>query len=335
LESKIVCKAEILSRVTELTINGKKLVTPTYFPAISSYGIKHPFQSLFQLLTAYSYPRILFSAYDFHFLNREDKKQLLLEMSRYSQQGGFVYVDSGIFESFWRADSQWTYDLYKSSISEMDFDFYSSFDVLPGVNDAEYEKETFERISASRGLSTKAEFVPILHGIDSDRLVSLTEKFMRLFPNISTVIAVPERDCGDDIVEKARTVMKIRNLLDDHEGNKVLHILGCGNPVSLLLLSYSGADSFDSLDWIKYVINKKDLTTNDFSHLELTNCGCAFCSDMTRGYTEKVLLHNLHFYQDFMVQIQSLIRTGEIAKFSQKLVGKDIFEKMSRTGMLP
>lgn len=326
----MIYESEALSRVTESKIDGKKLVTPAYFPAVSSYGVKYSFCSLVRLLTTYSYPRILVSAYDFHLLDSKNKRRLSREVSGYLERGCFVFLDSGIFESFWKADVKWTYSLYKSSISQIDFDFYSSFDVLPDVRDLrKFEKETFDRIVASRNLSNKLGFVPILHGVNPERLVSLITKFVKTYPDFSDFIAIPERDCGDGIVEKARTVVRIRKVLDNGNHTRILHILGCGNPLSLLLLSYCGADSFDSLDWIKHAIDQKHLTMNDFSHLELIDCECSICADTERNYTEKVLLHNLLFYQNYMLQVQSLIRTDEISEFLRKLVGQDILNRMS------
>lgn len=93
-----------------MLIDGKRLLTPTYFPAVSSYGIKYSFHALVRLLTAYSYPRLLISAYDFHLLDDEKKKWLSREIGEYSKKGSFVFLDSGIYESFWKADAKWTYN---------------------------------------------------------------------------------------------------------------------------------------------------------------------------------------------------------------------------------
>ena len=334
LTSKVIYESKAFSRITELEIDSKRLVTPTYFPAVSSYGIKYSFCGLVRLLTAYSYPRILVSAYDFNLLADKNKRELSHEISEYLKRGCFVFLDSGIFESYWKADTKWTYDLYKASMSQIDFDFYTSFDVLPDTRDSrKFEKETFERILASRSLTNKPGFVPILHGVSPNRLVSLVTKFVETYPDLSNLIALPERDCGDDIIEKARTVMRIRKVLDADGRDRVLHLLGCGNPLSLLLLSYCGADSFDSLDWIKHAIDQKRLTISDFSHLELVDCNCSICADAKRDYTERVLLHNLLFYQNYMLRIQSLIRTDEVLKFLRELVGQKILNKIGHTGM--
>lgn len=314
-------------------MDGKTLVTPTYFPAVSSYGVKHSFQTLVRLLIAYSFPRILISAYDFHLADNETRKSLSEEIRSYLEKGSFVFADSGIYESYWKADASWSYDLYKTAVGQMDFDFYSSFDVLPTTKDVGgFAKETVANILASRKLSNKSGFMPILHGLHPDMLVSLTSTFVREHPSLSTFLAIPERDCGDSLVEKAQTIVKIRKILDgddDSNRQRILHILGCGNPISVLLYSYCGANTFDSLDWVKQAIEPQRLTMNDFSHLELTGCQCPICASTKRDYTEKVLLHNLLFYQNHMLQIQRLIRNNEILQFLGKHVGQNILDKIA------
>jgi len=330
--SNVIFESAPFSRVTEVTVKGKKLVTPTFFPAVSSYGIKYSFEALVRLLTVYSYPRLLVSAYDFYLLNDKKKKELSQEMSEYSQKGCFVFLDSGIYESSWKADSRWIYDRYKASISQVSFDFYSSFDVLPPRTKSsleEFFEATFESILVSSNLSKGYGFIPILHGANPEQLVSLVAKFVDVSPNLCDMIAVAERDCGNNIVEKARTILKLRSILNGSNCPRLLHILGCGNPKSLVLFSYCGADMFDSLDWIKYVVDRVRLTINDFSHLELINCSCPICSRKKGDYIESALLHNLLFYQDYMQQIQFLIREKKISEFISEHLGQDILGKIN------
>lgn len=328
--SDVIYESQRFSRVTEVLIHGKKLVTPTYFPAVSSYGIRYSFDALLRLLTVYLYPRLLISAYDFHLLGDKKRKRLVHEVDEYSKKGCFVFLDSGIYESFWKADFKWTYDLYRASISQMSFDFYCSFDILPYAKDQtpKFTRETFDSILASRDLSDNPGFVPILHGISPDDLVFLIRSFVKKYPNLCNFVAVAERDCGNDVVEKATTILKIRKVLDSIDPGTILHILGCGNPISLILFTFCGANMFDSLDWIKYVIDQDRLSINDFSHLELTNCECVICSGKKRSYIEKVLLHNLYFYQDYMLHIQSLIRRNEISEFLSECIGQEIVKKI-------
>lgn len=196
--SNVIFESKTLSRVIEVSLDGKKLITPTYFPAVSSYGIKYTFHALIRLLTEYSYPRLLISAYDFHLLADDEKKALSQGIKEYSKKGGFVFLDSGVYESFWKADAKWTVGFYNAVVSQVHFDFYSSFDVLPDAESQTIQltKDTFDSILASRNLSNKPGFVPILHGLTPHKLVSLTRTFVEKYPHLCNLIAIPERDCG-------------------------------------------------------------------------------------------------------------------------------------------
>lgn len=328
--SEIIYKSRGLSRVAEISIKKKKLITPTYFPSLSTYGIKYSFPSLVNFLISYSYPRLLISTYDFCFLDSEEKEPLLQEIEEYRRKGGFVFVDSGVFESSWKSDQKWTFDSYKSAITEIDCDFYTSLDILPDERmEAEvFEKETFKNILGSQSLSKEGRFIPILHGLNPNQLVSILTKFVELQPRLCNIIAIAERDCGNDIVEKAITIKRIRQVLDEDNSRRILHILGCGHPISLALFSYCGADTFDSLDWIKCVVDKNRLAFNDFSYLELTRCDCSICTGKQRDYIEKVLLHNLKFYQEYLLHIQSLIRKDQISDFISKQISEDMLRKI-------
>jgi queuine/archaeosine tRNA-ribosyltransferase len=333
--SNVVHESEGFCRVIKVGTEGKTLMTPAYFPAVSSYGVKYSFETLVRLLLAFSYPRILISAYDFHLLANAKKKTLSEKIRAFMKKGCFVFVDSGIYESFWKADNAWSCELYKFTLGQMDFDFYSSFDVLPSKANGtdRFTEDTFDNILACRKLSDKIGFMPILHGMCPDTLVSLVSKFVKEYPSLCNFLAIPERDCGNSVVERARTMTRIRRILDDDNNSntgRVLHILGCGNPVSLLVYSYCGASTFDSLDWIKYAIDPSRLTINDFSHLELTGCECPVCTKEAWGYTEKVLLHNLLFYQNYMLQIQALIHNNEMRVFLGKHFGQNMLERIMR-----
>jgi len=330
--SDVTYESGQFSRVIEVVINGKSLLTPTYFPAVSSYGVRFPIHSLIYLLTAYSYPRLLISAYDFYYLDDYEKEKLSGHVQEYSKKGSFVFFDSGIYESFWKADPEWTYDLYKATVSQIESDFYCSFDVLPSPNrkTAHFRKKAFKKILESSKLSDISAFVPIMHGLTPDELISAVKSFARKYPDLCSFVAIPERDCGNSIVARANTITKIRKVLDQNSShNRILHLLGCGNPLSLALYSYCGANTFDSLEWTQHVIDQSNLTIHDFSHLELIDCKCAVCGKSKADYIERALLHNLLFYQNYVSEIQSLIRRNEIFEFLCRNIGKGILEKIN------
>ena len=336
----IIQESAKLSRVTEIRLKGKTLSTPTYFPAISSYGIKIPLSYLVYLLANYSYPRILVSAYDIFHADEREKKALFSGMRKYDRisrrrKKGFFFLDSGIYESSWYGDPHWNIDSYKTLVSKVKFDFYSSFDVIPkGRNkkrDKKFIEQTFANTVASRAFSNKGQLVAILHGRTPDYLISMVKEFVRTHPNLCDTVAVPERDCGKSILERAATIVEVRKILNDNDNRNLLHVLGCGDPMSILVYSFCGADVFDSLDWYEHVINRDTLSVMDFSQLDLLNCECTACKICANGnYEDRVLLHNLYFYQKFMEDIQSLIRNDGISLFLSQRIDRNIVERIDQ-----
>jgi queuine/archaeosine tRNA-ribosyltransferase len=338
-QCKIIHESAGLSRVTEIVINGKKLLTPSYFPSISSYGVKFSMIDMLFLLKFHKYPRLLLSAYDLHNSEPREKTKLVSIIKDYREKG-FLFMDSGLYESSWRKDSNWDLNSYKSLLSQIQFDLYTSFDVLPdfkkkGMED-EFKGKTFTNLLESSVFQNGNLFIAIIHGSSPDALVTLIGNLVEDHPNLCGAVAIAERDCGYNILERAETISEIRRTLNQNSKENVLHILGCGNPLSILLFSYCGADTFDSLDWMKYVINPdpNSLLINDFSHLPLLNCRCRICDtpkQKSADYLEKVLLHNLAFYQGFVIQIQSLIKHDNFENYLRVHFGDNIINQVNKS----
>ncbi|WP_182212931.1 hypothetical protein [Stenotrophomonas acidaminiphila] len=49
--------------------------------------------------------------------------------------------------------------------------------------------------------------------------------------------------------------MALRKALDDNGRYVGLHLLGTGNPISIALYAWAGADSFDGLEWCQTVVD--------------------------------------------------------------------------------
>jgi len=333
---RIVHESAGLSRVLEIVINNRKLTTPVYFPSISSYGVKFSMSDSFYLLHFHKYPRLLLSAYDLYNSESREKKKLISMIKDYRQKG-FLFIDSGLYESSWMKDAEWNINCYKNLMAQFQFDIYTSFDVLPGIKKGEtakdFRRKTFENVLESSVFQNNNLFIAILHGPSPEELVSIVEEFSKKHPSLCCAIAVAERDCGHSILERASTISEIRRTLNKKNKESLLHLLGCGNPLSMLLFSYCGVDTFDSLDWLKHVINPdpNSLLMNDFSHLALLNCKCRVCNSPEHkdaDYLEKVLLHNLLFYQNFVVQIQSIIQHDNIEAYLRVHFGDNIIDQV-------
>jgi len=328
MESKVVHASAGSSRQIDLTIPGKEdpLVTPTYFPAISSYDVSYSFRSLIRHFK--HYPRVLISAYDLYFLRPKIREEINAEIAGIP----LVFLDSGVFEASRKADKRWNRELHKNVMSEIKFDFWSSFDVLPTKSSGDFAKKTIDGILSSKEQCDKEGFVPIVHGSPRG-LISIIDELTKHHPDLCNFVAVAERDCGASILEKARTVLKIRKLLDSgeqHNQSRILHLLGCGDPISILLFIFAGANSFDSLDWVKYAFHPDQPRLVRFSQLDLYNCDCMFCSGRKKNYVEKVLMHNLWFYQHFLGRIKTLIEENTLENELEKIFGKKLLGKIER-----
>jgi tRNA-guanine family transglycosylase len=232
-------------------------------------------------------------------------------------------LDSGVFEGFWKRDRSWDFDKYRRSVLRIDSDFYFSFDVLPDPKSSEtrFQRSTLRQAKKSSLISKTSEFIPIVHGRTPQELISVVKSLLIDQPRSLRLVAVPERDCGRSLTERARTVLQIRQILNEKDSSIILHILGCGNPISLALLAYCGADTFDSLNWTRLTIDRNDLKLTDLTHLELLDCDCEICSKGIADPIRRTLLHNLLFYQQFSLKIQAMIRRETLWDFLVEYAG--------------
>ena len=326
LDFDVMFKSDGFSQMLAISFDNKTLVTPTYFPAISSFGIKHGIRRLIELVVRQRFPRLLISAYDLHKMKKEVREGIITKELQGYVDDSFLFLDSGMFESYWLRDSKWTMESYKQIAKKFPFDIFTSLDFFPMVDDVSsgIVSSAIRRIKESRGISNSPGFAPIIHGVNPKALVAMVESIMKKIPNDWSIIAVPERDCGRTILEKANTIARIRRTINENRENTILHILGCGNPKSLALFSFCGADSFDSLDWIKYAINPISHSLDDFSYLDYLSCDCRVCTGSERQYEEKVFLHNLTYYQELIKSIQTSIRKDQISEFIEERLGSEI-----------
>ena len=242
-----------------------------------------------------------------------------------------------MFESDNRDDAGWDLKSYKSVVSQFPTDIFTAFDILPYSerfkNDEDYNQNVFQCAVESSVFCNGNFFLPIVHGKSVDYLLALTDNLIHSYPGLCSGIAVSERDCGKGILERAETLSEIRHILDSIDERFVLHVLGCGNPVSMLAYSYCGADSFDSLDWIDHILDPGDNTIKDFSHLDLINCKSRICSSPKldkSAYLERALLHNLQYYHEFVINFQNMIRYNNLRSFLKTIIGEEMIVKLDK-----
>jgi len=323
-----LCSSGKSARSFELSKGKKRLVTPTFFPAISGSQYNFRPTELVDLITRNSYPRVLISAYDFTGKS-QDVTRNIAEISEYFRNGSFVMLDSGIFESYRSRDKKWSFDKYVQTVKSVDSDFYCAYDFLPKITstDDDLLRSTLRMAKKSQEVGIDSRCIPIVHGANPKQLIHVVSRIVGSLTDDTCIIAVPERECGSTVLERARTILQLTNLLGE-KTSRLLHILGCGDPVSMALYAYCGADSFDSLDWTSQVIDRVGLGFRGIAHIDLSSCKCKVCKRPFENQLRRALLHNLLFYQDFVLQLQAMIKRNTLTDFLIEFIGKPSLAKI-------
>ena len=59
------------------------------------------------------------------------------------------------------------------------------------------------------------------------------------------------REVGGSLTQRCRTVMTLRDTLDDADINMPVHVFGAITPLEVLTYFFCGADVFDGLNWLR------------------------------------------------------------------------------------
>lgn len=246
-----------------------------------------------------------------------------LEKSR--DRGAVVLLDSGNYESYWREDTDWTSAEFHRTAGSIHNDLCFCYDNQnpPGTSEAIAE----DVVSCSMGDSGHAmgTVVPIVHG-ESTLLPDATRRTAeQLYP---LLLAVPERELGEGILERIRTVRRIRKALDRLGMYLPLHLLGTGNPLSIAAYALGGADSFDGLEWCQTVVDHQTGRLLHFQHWDLVRHQTAWGRCPSLPYVQSVLVHNLEFYRKFMAELQEAMDCDDAEGFMRRYATKEQAERL-------
>jgi len=100
----------------------------------------------------------------------------------------------------------------------------------------------------------------ILQTLKSNRLLGFRRRSTQLFLSIIGLL-----------IERTFGCKPLRH-------NSAIHVLGSGDPISIALYTYCGADTFDRLDWSEMVFERNELRIVNLSQLELLRCDCKACA---------------------------------------------------------
>ncbi len=315
-----------ISRIKYFPVRGKALRLPIYFPSISSVktGLS-PFE-YYQILKALKQQHFLVSAFD---VDKSPQKVEFIKALKINQKedGSIILMDSGNYESYWIRDKSWNIDLLneilKEDVSDLAFCFDNQF---PPNDSKENASGVTQSTRKSQDVALTTSIIPIIHC----KKDNLNASVMELCNQTNTLmVAIPERILGDGLLERIKSVTSLRrelNLLDNYT---CIHLLGTGNPLSLLLFSLAGADSFDGLEWCQTSVNSETALLYHFQQRELISDNCFFCKSDELDYNLTTLGHNLNFYNDWMKTIQDAIESNSEVNLLQKYFDDDFISSLA------
>jgi hypothetical protein len=312
-------------RPASMPIRGRSVYLPIFFPSISSIKTGLSPLTYFRILKALGATQLLVSAFDI--ARSPDKNDFIDRLRESKSETPFILMDSGNYEAYWLRDTEWSLDAFNELVSQDICDLAFSFDdQYPGDNVADNVNAILSSVQKSQSAGAATTIIPIIHSRPD--LLLETIAAVRGESGL-TFLAVPERILGDGVVKRVDTVTKIRKELFKFPDYTYLHLLGTGNPLSLLLFSLAGADTFDGLEWCQTVVQSDSATLHHFQQRELVVDDCRFCRDSAVDYTLDTLGHNVSFYKGWMGEIQKAVAGDDDVLRGQPLIGKDMFLKLN------
>jgi queuine/archaeosine tRNA-ribosyltransferase len=322
-------KGELLvGRATYIPISGTSLAMPCFFPSISCVKANLNIVEYLRTVKAVGYPLFLISAYDVYNCSSRNSAIISGILKESIQNGKAVVLDSGNYESYWVRDADWTRDKYWACLSSCDYGFAFHFDKrLQKMKRGTVESITNEierSVLSDQRRAPKGTVIPIIHA-SSELLPEIAARVaVRLNP---VMIAMPERELGDGIIARSVTIARIRKSLNQLGQYYPVHLLGTGNPLSILIYVMSGADSFDGLEWCQTTVNYDNALLYHFQQRELFGQQSKYDS-LNIPYTQATLAHNLEFYRIWMQKIQELLIPGRILDMAENYIPKEFLRTL-------
>lgn len=282
---------------------------------------------------------ILVSAYD---TGPAAPKGLIKTLERRRRRGATILLDSGNYEKARRDDGDWTFETFKTALETTPHDLAFAFDRLGPRGDADRVAQAAISAAKKTAQLTRAPIIPIVHlpqQPNDDFKTEMAGPIVRLVAQAlaPVMIAIPERELGSGVFERARTMVAIRKALKGLGRYQAVHVLGAGNPISLALLSAAGADSFDGLEWCRYAFDAEHSQLHHFQLFELfkyqaevanSPVAASAALDPAVSYTTKAVMHNLDFYETWLQKLRSALRDDRaLVAFLAQLLPKGAIDQ--------
>ncbi len=246
------------NKETVLPVGGHSIKTPCFFPSISSVKTNLRVKDYLEFLISTREPQFLISAYDIFNADEDDRSAIFKGLKRADANGQKVLLDSGIYEKYWLRDNSWGKTEFEKVLGLFNFHIAFCFDDIENPRIG----PSIDKAKESLLVNETTTILPIVHGGSGSLLDNVISTIKDSNP---IMIGIPERELGQGILARAKSVFEISKAINEIESNSLIHLLGTGNPISILLYAYCGADSFDGLEWCQTVV---DPTTANLFHFQ-------------------------------------------------------------------
>ncbi len=273
--------------------------SPVYFPSISSSSkTRWEVDNFVELLITLKYPQFLVSCYDLFY---SKNKEHLLYLLKSAVQNQFILLDSGIYEQVWNKSNDWNNDYYNEIISHDIFSEAFSFDSY-FLNKKSIElNDIYQTIENSIEKTGKTNISPIIHNNGEDTFINVSMEILE--KKNPLIIAFPERELGKGVIEITKKIVEIRKEINKINPKQIIHILGTGNPISIMLYYFAGANTFDGLDWCQTVVDFDTAKLHHYQHLDFYRNQSESGNDLSFSFMTRCFLHNLEFYTRWLDEL--------------------------------
>ena len=127
------------------------------------------------------------------------------------------------------------------------------------------------------------------------------------------IVGITARESGDSLVKRCRTVVSLRDSLEDAGLNAPIHIFGAINPTEVLTYFFCGADVFDGLNWLRLAFRKHGSIAIEEAAFQGLNSNLDEC-DLRMGERTS----NLIFLYRLQESLHRYCLTGDLDELSQE-----------------
>lgn len=309
-----------VTRPFALSIAGTTIPLPCFFPSVSSVKTNLMPVDYIELLNAARHPFYLVSAYDIANSCTEHQQRIDCALKDSKRRGSAILMDSGNYEGFWKGDSAWGVNRFHAVCRTYEHHLCFCYDNQepPGIAGAISEDVVTSVLrDQEQAIGT---VVPIVHGPNAVLPTAAYKVAEQLYP---VLLAIPERALGEGITARTRSVRRIRAALNTLSYYCPLHLLGTGNPLSIVAYAMAGADSFDGLEWCQTVVNHETGMLFHFQQWDFFREQTEWGTNDVLPYIQSTLMHNLNFYARFMKELRVALKEDRCQEFLEVYLPKE------------